>query len=91
MAVEFVIEECKQKAALSATPLRKMELRLDEIGERFPSLAATRQMLVIELSEGASSVEVIVNRDGKLLFKECHDPALARRLAERIYGVGSGG
>lgn len=89
MAVEFVIEECKQRAALNAVPVKKAELSLDRMAEAFPALASSRHVLVVELDEEGTRTEVIVHSNGKLIFKECHDRALAKRLAERIYGAGT--
>lgn len=89
MAVEFVIEECKRRAALNAVPVKRLELSLDRISEAFPALASSRHVLVVELEEGDILTEVIVHSNGKLIFKKCHDRAMAKRLAERIYGVGA--
>lgn len=90
MAVDFVIEECKRRAALNAVPVRKAELSFERIAETFPALASSRHVLVVELDEEGASTEVIVHSNGKLIFKGCHDRALAKRLAARIYGVGAG-
>lgn len=89
MAVEFVIEECTRRAALNAVPVKKTELSLDRIAETFPALASSRHVLVVELDEEGTRTEVIVHTTGKLIFKQCHDKGLAKRLAERIYEVGT--
>lgn len=89
MAVEFVIKECERRAALNATPVKKLELSLDDISEAFPAIASSRHVLVIELEDKGMRTEVIVHSNGKLIFKKCHDSALAKRLAEKIYKVGA--
>lgn len=89
MTVEFVIEECKRRAALNATPMKKLELSFDKMADRFPALASSRHVLVIEIDDKDTKTEVIVHREGKLIFKKCHDRALAKRLAERIYTAGT--
>ncbi len=89
MTVEFVIDECKRRAALNAVPVKKLELSFDRIAEAFPALASSRHVLVVELTERDTLTEVIVHRHGKLIFKKCHDRALAKRLAEKIYKVGA--
>ncbi len=89
MTVEFVIDECKRRAALNATPVKKLELSFDKIAEGFPALASSRHVLVIEIDDKDTKTEVIVHSNGKLIFKKCHDRALAKRLAEKIYKVGA--
>ncbi len=89
MTVEFVIDECKRRAALNATPVKKLELSFDRIAEAFPALASSRHVLVIEIDDKDIKTEVIVHRHGKLIFKKCHNRALAKRLAEKIYKVGA--
>ncbi len=89
MAVEFEVGPCKKKAALSAIPLKNTELSLDSIAEAFPSLATSRHVIVVELADKEKHVEIIVHKDGKLIFKQCDDKKLATRLAKRIYKVGA--
>jgi len=89
MTMGFVIEECKRRAALNATPMKKLEFSFDKIADSFPALASSRHVLVIEIEDKDTKTEVIVHREGKLIFKKCHDRALAKRLAERIYTAGA--
>ena len=82
--IPFTIAKCKTRAGYSAKLEKKQKLDLPRIKEEFDTILETSILLVVRV-EG---VEVIVHGYGELLFKECEDIVLMRKIAEKIYGVG---
>ena len=82
--VDFTLEKCKTKASYSAKLKKQQKLDLQKIKKAFEVLLETPILLVVK----AEGVEVIVHGYGELLFKNCEDIELMRRIAERIYEAG---
>ena len=82
--VEFTIEKCKTKAAYSAILKKQQRLNLQKIKSKFTVVLETPVLLVVAV-EG---VEVIVHGYGELLFKNCQDMELMKKIAEKVYAAG---
>jgi len=82
--IDFTIEKCKTKAAYSAKLKKQQHLDLQKIKQNFEIVLETPILLVVK----AEGVEIVVHGYGELLFKNCQDTGLMRKIAERIYGVG---
>ena len=83
MNTEFTLEKCKTKAAYSAKPIKKVKLDLKLIKKKFEVILETPILLVIK-TEG---IEVIVHSYGELLFKNCEDVKLMKKIAEKVYDL----
>lgn len=82
--ISFTVEKCKTKAAYSAKLKKQQQLDLQKIRKNFETILETQILLVLQV-EG---VEVIVHGYGELLFKNCQNVELMRKITERIYEVG---
>lgn len=82
--IQFTLEKCKTKAAYSAKLKHQQKLDLTAVKNKFEVILETPILLVVKV-EG---VEVIVHGYGELLFKNCQDQELMRKVAERIYQAG---
>ena len=82
--IDFILEKCKTKAAYSAKLKKQQHLDLQKIKQKFEIILETPILLVAKV-EG---VEIIVHGYGELLFKNCQDQNLMKRIAEKIYAVG---
>jgi len=82
--IEFTLEKCKTKAAYSAKLKKQQKLDLQKIKKTFEIVLETPILLVVKVG----GVEVIVHGYGELLFKDCQETDLMRKIAERIYSAG---
>ncbi len=82
--IEFTVEKCKTKAAYSAKLKKPRHLDLQKIKKKFIVVLETPILLVIK----AEGVEIIVHGYGELLFKNCEDQELMRKIAEKVYAAG---
>ncbi|MBS3169001.1 hypothetical protein J4210_00825 [Candidatus Woesearchaeota archaeon] len=83
MIHEFTLEKCKTKATYSAKLKRQRQLELKEIAKRVEVVLETPILLVIK----DNGVEAVVHRYGEILFKNCEDEKIMRKIAEKIYAV----
>ena len=84
MVIKFIVEKCKTKAAHSAKLKKQQHLDLQKIKKKFAVILETPILLVVNVD----GIEVIVHGYGELLFKNCQDVDLMRKIAERIYAAG---
>ena len=82
--INFTLEKCKTKAAHSAKLKRQQQLDLQKIKNRFETILETPILLVLKVED----IEVIVHGYGELLFKNCQDQDLMRKIAAMIYEAG---
>ncbi|MBI2125665.1 hypothetical protein HYV87_03570 [Candidatus Woesearchaeota archaeon] len=82
--IEFTLEKCKTKAAYSAKLKKQQKLDLQKIKKTFEIVLETPILLVVKVG----GVEVIVHGYGELLFKNCQETDLMRKIAGRIYAAG---
>ena len=82
--VEFSVEKCKTKAAISVKPVRRTKLDLGKIRKNFKVVLDTSLLLVIKEGD-----EIIVHGYGDLLFKTWTDKDKITRIAKKIYEVGA--
>lgn len=82
--IDFTVEKCKTKAAHSAKLKLQRKLDLTKIRSKFETVLETPILLVVKVDQ----VEVIVHGYGELLFKNCDDQELMRKIAEKIYAAG---
>lgn len=82
--IDFTLEKCKTKTAYSAKLKKQQQLDLLKIKKKFEIVLETPILLVLKV-EG---IEIIVHSYGELLFKNCQDQELMRKIAEKIYGAG---
>ena len=84
MTIEFHVQKCKTRAGYSAKLVKQGKLDLAALRAKFDVVMDTPVLLVLSVDD----IEVIVHGYGELLFKKCDDIELARKIAEKIYGVG---
>lgn len=77
--MDFTLEKCKTKAAYSAKA--KLKLDLKKIKRKFSVILETPLLLVIKVG----GIEIIVHSHGELLFKNCEDQQLMKKIAEEVY------
>jgi hypothetical protein len=77
----FYLKLCKKKAAYKAKPISKLHLDLSKIKKTYKTSFSTTKLIVIE-TEG---LEIIVQEDGELLFKNSKDKKLMEKVAKKIY------
>ncbi len=82
--IDFTLEKCKTKAAYSAKLKKQQHFDLQKIKQKFETVLETPILLVLKVD----GVEVVVHGYGELLFKNCQDLDLMRKIAERIYETG---
>jgi hypothetical protein len=82
--IEFNLEKCKTKAAYSAKLKKQQPLNLQKIKQKCTVVLETPILLVLRID----GVEVIAHGYGELLFKNCQDVELMKRIAEKIYAAG---
>ena len=82
--IEFTVEKCKTKAAYSAKLKKQQHLDLQKIKNKFEIVLETPILLVLKVD----GVEMVVHGYGELLFKNCQDQDLMRKIAESIYEAG---
>ena len=80
--MKYTLEKCKTKAAYSAKLNKK--LNLSKIKEKFSVVLETPILLVIKVDD----IEIIVHSYGELLFKNCEDVELMKKIADKVYEVG---
>ncbi|HLD04346.1 MAG TPA: HesA/MoeB/ThiF family protein [Candidatus Nanoarchaeia archaeon] len=80
----FILHYCKTKAALEVKPLRQLNLDLEKIKESYTLVSDAGSILVVKV-EGE---EVIVHKQGVLMFKTLKDKEKAKELTEKIYETG---
>jgi len=73
----FYLKLCKKKAAYKAKPISKLHLDLSKIKKTYKTSFSTTKLIVIE-TEG---LEIIVQEDGELLFKNSKDKKLMKMLS----------
>ena len=82
--INFTVEKCKTKAAYSAKLKQQQHLDLRKIKQKFETVLETPILLVLKVD----GVEVVVHGYGELLFKNCQDVDLMKKIAEQIYSAG---
>lgn len=82
--IDFTLEKCKTKAAYSAKLKQQQHLDFQKIKNKFETILETPILLVLKVE----NIEIIVHGYGELLFKNCQDQELMRKIAEMIYEVG---
>ena len=82
---QFILHYCKSKAALEVKPLHQINLNLDSIKKQFAVVSDAGTILVIKVEKE----EVVVHKQGVLMFKTLKDKEKARELTEKIYEAGS--
>ena len=80
--MKYTLEKCKTKAAYSDKLNKK--LNLSKIKEKFSVVLETPILLVIKVDD----IEIIVHSYGELLFKNCEDVELMKKIADKVYEVG---
>lgn len=78
---DFSLRRCKTRAGFSAQPVKNTKLDLESIKREFEVVIDTPILLVI----GTEAGKTIVHSYGELLFKECEDVELMKKVAEKIY------
>ncbi len=84
MSIHFTLAKCKTRAGYSAKLEKPAKLNLNAIKKSCEVILSTPLLLVIR----EQGVEVIVHGYGELLFKECSDVILMRKIAEKVYQAG---
>ncbi|PIN87708.1 hypothetical protein COV12_02390 [Candidatus Woesearchaeota archaeon CG10_big_fil_rev_8_21_14_0_10_32_24] len=82
--MEFTLEKCKTKAAYSAKLPKRVKLDLTAISKKFNVILETPILLVIK----EQGIEIIVHSYGELMFKECEDIILMKKIAKKVYSIG---
>jgi len=77
---EFKIENCKDKGAYSAKPLKNLKLDLDKIRKEYKVIKDAKIGLVIK-----DKYEIVVYEYGEIMFKGCSDMHFMERTARKIY------
>ncbi len=77
----FYLKLCKKKAAYKAKPISKLHLDLVKLKNTYKTTFSTKKLIVIETED----LEVIVQEDGELLFKNSKDKKLMEKIAKKIY------
>ncbi len=77
----FYLKLCKKKAAYKAKAISNLHLDLSKIKKTYKTSFSTTKLIVIE-TEG---LEIIVQEDGELLFKNSKDKKLMEKVAKKIY------
>ncbi len=80
----FILHYCKTKAALEVKPLRQLNLNLENIKKSYALVSDAGSILVIK----AEGEEVVVHKQGVLMFKTLKDKEKAKRLTRKIYERG---
>ncbi|MBI4152589.1 hypothetical protein HY495_02660 [Candidatus Woesearchaeota archaeon] len=83
MIHEFTLEKCKTKAAYSAKLKKQRQLDLRAIARKMEIVMETPILLVVK----EYGIQAIVHRYGEILFKNCEDEKIMRKIAEKIYAV----
>lgn len=81
----FILHYCKTKAALEVKPLRLLSLNLENIKKSYSLLSDAGSIIVVKTEGG----DVVVHKQGVLVFKTLKDKEKAKGLTEKIYEVGS--
>ncbi len=77
----FILHYCKTKAALEVKPLRQLSLNLENIKKSYTLVSDAGSIIVVKTREG----DVVIHKQGVLMFKTLKDKDKAKELTEKIY------
>ncbi len=77
----FHIRKCKKKGAWAVNPLEERVLDLETIKGKFETIFTSPKVVLVKV-EG---YEVIVHKEGELLFKDCDEAKKIKKIAKEIY------
>ena len=77
----FHVRKCKKKGAWAVQPLKQQELDLEKVKDKFETVFESPVLMLVKID----GYEVLVQKDGELLFKKCDDMKKIKEIAEEIY------
>jgi len=75
------VRKCKKKGAWAAQLVKNKEFNLEKVKEKFEVEFESPVVVLIKV-EGC---EVLVQKDGELLFKNCDNMKVIKKVAKEIY------